>query len=68
MNQLREVVLREQELKRLGVNVKFVSNQGIKHSVQLAQKLNLPEHFEILQDNDLNAAKTLRIEDIGGTP
>ena len=68
MNQLKEVIMFAQELKQLGVKVKFISNQGIMHSAQLAQKLDLPEHFEILQDDGLSAARALGIEDIGGTP
>lgn len=68
MNQLKEVLARAEFLKEKGVKVKFISNQGIELSAQLAEKLALPEHFEILQDDDLKAAKTLGIADIGGTP
>ena len=68
MNQLKEVLAQADKLKALGVQVKFISNQGIDLSQQLADKLALPEHFEILQDEDLKAAKVLGIEDIGGTP
>ena len=68
MNQLKEVLKYADELKTLGVNVKFVSNQGASHSKKLAAKLNMPAHFEVLQDDDLAAAKTLGIEDMGGAP
>jgi peroxiredoxin len=68
MNQLKEVAARADSLKHAGVQVKFISNQGVDNSKQLAQKLNLPSHFEILQDNNLAAAKALGIEDIGGSP
>ena len=68
MNQLKEVQAREAYLQDQGVQVKFISNQGVELSKQLAQKLALPEHFEILQDDELKAAKTLGIADIGGTP
>ena len=44
------------------------TNQGIENSTKLAKGLELPQHFEIFQDNDLRAAKTLGIEDIGGAP
>ena len=50
------------------MKVKFISNQGIANSTKLAKDLDLPAHFEILQDRDLRAAKLLGIEDIGGAP
>lgn len=68
MNQLKEVLAQAGRLKTAGVQVKFISNQGYKNSTDLAKKLKLPAHFEILQDNDLSAAKALSIEDIGGSP
>ena len=68
MNQLKEVIARQERHSTQGVQVKFISNQGADLSKELAEKLNLPDHFEILQDDDLKAAKTLGIEDIGGTP
>lgn len=68
MNQLKEVQARAAYLKDKGVQVKFISNQGVKFSRELSEKLALPAHFEILQDDDLKAAKTLGIADIGGTP
>lgn len=68
MNQLKEVLAQTDRIKNAGVNVKFVSNQGIDHSTDLAKKLRLPKHFEILQDNDLKAARKLGIEDVGGSP
>ena len=34
----------------------------------MAKKLALPTSFEILQDDDLRAAKALGIADIGGSP
>ena len=68
MNQLKEVKKQAQVLKNLGVQVKFISNQGVEHSKKLAAQLDLPAHFEILQDDELKAAKALGIEDMGGTP
>ena len=68
MNQLKEVLARADKLKQSGVQVKFISNQGTENSKQLAKKLALPSHFEILQDDDLKAAKALGIADIGGSP
>ena len=68
MGQLKEVLAKANRLEEYGVKVKFISNQSIEHSQELAKKLNLPSHFEILQDADLRAAKALGIEDIGGTP
>ena len=68
MNQLKEVLAQADRLKKVGVQVKFISNQGYENSATLAQKLNLPAHFEILQDSDLKAAKALGIEDMGGSP
>ncbi|TDF39269.1 redoxin domain-containing protein [Alteromonadaceae bacterium M269] len=68
MNQLKEVLNRAAELKKNNVQVKFISNQGVGLSSELAKSLDLPEHFEILQDDELKAAKALGIADIGGTP
>lgn len=68
MNQLKEVLARADELKKSGAQVKFISNQGIKNSQQLSDKLSLPAHFEILQDDDLKAAKALGIADMDGSP
>ena len=68
MNQLKEVAARAERLRNAGVQVKFISNQGVENSQKLANQLKLPNHFEIFQDEDLRAAKTLGIEDIGGSP
>lgn len=68
MNQLKEVLAHADELKKNNTQVKFISNQGIKNSQDLAKKLSLPAHFEILQDDDLEAAKALGIADINGSP
>ncbi len=68
VNQLKEIIARADQLKKSGTKVKFISNQGIKNSTNLAKKLNLPADFEILQDDDLRAAKILGIADIGGSP
>ncbi len=68
MGQLKEVLAKAEQLKADGVQVKFISNQSVKHSEELAEKLNLPSHYEILQDNNLRAARVLGIEDLGGTP
>lgn len=68
MNQLKAVKKYADKLKQNGVKVKFISNQGFKNSKDLEKKLNLPEHFEILQDDNLNGAKVLGIEDIDGSP
>jgi len=68
MNQLKEVRAQADRLASAGVMVKLISNQGIEHSKKLARDLRLPKHFEILQDNELRAAKRLGIQDIGGAP
>ncbi len=68
MAQLGELHDQAARLIRAGVQVKFISNQGIEQSEKLRDKLNLPQNFEILQDDDLATAKALRIEDIGGAP
>ncbi|SCZ69264.1 Peroxiredoxin [Epibacterium ulvae] len=68
MNQLKEVKEKADQLAKAGVKVKFISNQGVKNSTKLAKDLDLPAHFEILQDNNLAAAKALGIDDIGGAP
>ena len=68
MNQLKEVRAKADRLTKSTVKVKFISNQGIANSTRLAEKLNLPADFEILQDQDLRAAKALGVADIGGAP
>ena len=68
MNQLKEVLAKADRLAKSAVKVKFISNQGIANSTRLAEKLNLPADFEILQDQDLRAAKALGVADIGGAP
>lgn len=68
MAQLKEVVAIADRLERLGVRVKFISNQSPAKSRKLAAQLSLPPHFEILYDAGLAAAKALEIQDIGGTP
>ncbi|WP_421724341.1 peroxiredoxin family protein [Bauldia sp.] len=68
MGQLREVRARADRLEAAGVKVKFISNQSPERSRELALKLALPDHFEILHDRELRAAKSLAIEDIGGAP
>lgn len=68
MNQLKEVLAHADQLKKSDTKVKFISNQGIENSKSLAEKLNLPANFEILQDDGLRAAKALGIADIGGSP
>ncbi|WP_444917186.1 TlpA family protein disulfide reductase [Microbulbifer sp. JMSA003] len=68
MNQLKEVKKYAETLKQYDVKVKFISNQGYDNSRKLADKLDLPGHFEILQDDNLMGAKALNIEDIGGSP
>ncbi|MEM9107947.1 MAG: redoxin domain-containing protein [Pseudomonadota bacterium] len=68
MNQLKQVKEQADRLAKADVMVKFISNQGFDNSSKLAKDLDLPVHFEILQDEDLHAAKTLGIEDMGGAP
>ena len=68
MNQLKEVLAKADRLGKSAVKVKFISNQGIANSKSLAKKLKLPANFEILQDEDLRAAKALGVADIGGAP
>ncbi|MEL7189809.1 MAG: redoxin domain-containing protein [Pseudomonadota bacterium] len=66
MGQLSEV--RERADALAGVQVKFISNQGGDRSRELADKLDLPDHMEVLLDPELGAAKALGIADLGGTP
>lgn len=68
MAQLRELRKRADRLEAASVRVKLVSNQRVERSRELASKLVLPDHFEILHDRDLRAARALSIEDLGGTP
>ena len=68
MAQLREVRARADRLAAAGVETKFISNQSLERSRQLAEKLDLPDHFQILHDHNLQAARALGIEDLGGTP
>lgn len=68
MNQLKEVRAQADRLAKADVQVKFISNQGIGNSEKLAGNLDLPAHFEVLQDEDLRAARLLGIEDLGGAP
>ena len=68
MAQLRELRKRADRLAAASVQVKLISNQSVERSRELTNKLDLPDHFEILHDPDLRAAKALSIEDIGGTP
>jgi len=68
MNQLKEIAAQADNLNRAGVQVKYISNQGIDNSKKLAKDLNLPSSYEILQDHELKAAKKLGIEDIDGSP
>lgn len=68
MNQLKDVKAQSDRLAAAGVKVKFVSNQGFENSAKLSKDLALPAHFEILQDENLRAAKVLGIEDMGGAP
>ena len=68
MAQLREVRKRADQLADVAVQVKLVSNQSVAKSRELLEKLDLPDHFELLYDRDLRAAKALSIQDIGGTP
>ena len=68
MAQLREIRERADQLAAASVRVKFISNQNVEKSRELLGKLDLPEHFEVLYDRDLRVARTLSIEDIGGTP
>ena len=68
MNQLKDVKAQADRLAANGVKVKFISNQGFDNSAKLAKDMDLPAHFEILQDEGLRAAKALGIEDMGGAP
>ena len=68
MAQLRELRVRADRLAAASVQVRFVSNQSVEKSRQLARTLNLPDHFDILHDRDLRAARALAIADVGGTP
>jgi peroxiredoxin len=66
--QLKEIRARAGRLADASVNVKFISNQPVSKSKALADRLDLPNHFEILYDRDLRAAAVLSIVDFGGTP
>lgn len=68
MAQLRELRSRADRLAASCVQVKLISNQSVERSRELARKLELPDHFQILHDRGLRAAKALSIEDIGGAP
>jgi len=68
MNQLKEILKHADQLKSNNVQVKFISNQGIDNSLKLANKLELPTHVEILQDDNLKVAQSLGIADIAGSP
>ena len=68
MSQLKDIAAEADRLATAGVKVKFISNQGVENSKKLAEKMGLPAHFEILQDDDLQASKALKIEDKGGAP
>lgn len=68
MGQLKEIRARADRLASANVRVKFVSNQPVTRSTELARKLDLPLHFEILYDRALSAARALKIVDVGGTP
>ena len=68
MAQLRELRKRADRLAAASVQVKFVSNQNVEKSKELAGRLDLPGNFEVLHDRDLRAARKLSIEDVGGTP
>ncbi len=68
MAQLRELSKRADRLAAASVQVRFVSNQSVEKSRELAGKLRVPDHFEILHDRDLRVARALSIEDIGGAP
>jgi peroxiredoxin len=65
--QLKEVRARADRLAKASVAVKFVTNQPVVKSQELAKQLQLPPHFEILHDRDLRAARKLSIVDEGGT-
>lgn len=66
MAQLSE--LRERADALAEVQVKFISNQSAAQSRELADKLDLPGHMELLMDPDLEAAKAWGVADLGGTP
>lgn len=68
MAQLRELTARADRLKAAGVEIRFISNQSVEKSKELATKLGLGRPFQILRDVNLGAAKQLNIADIGGTP
>lgn len=68
MAQLRELTVRADQLAAVDVQVRFISNQGVARSRELAATLELPDHFEVLDDRKLAAAERLGIADIGGTP
>jgi len=68
MGQMREILANADRLKKANVQVRFISNQPIKKSQQLKIDSDFPEHFDIMYDKDLRAAKTLSIQDVGGTP
>lgn len=66
MAQIKEVASQYQELEQRGVQTYLVSSQSHVNSKDLAQRFNV--NFNFMVDVDNSAAKTLKIDAIGGTP
>ena len=64
--QVRELAEAYKELEAMNADVFLISSQPEDNSRKLAAKFDVPIRF--LVDNDNQAAKTLGIEHIGGTP
>ena len=63
---VKDIAKNANKFLELGVNLKFISNQSIKHSQQLANRVNKAQNIEFLVDTDLRAAIPLKLSDIGG--
>ncbi|MCR9193418.1 MAG: peroxiredoxin family protein [Hyphomonas sp.] len=68
MAQLRELRDRADRLAAAHVQIRFISNQSLEKSRELAAKLDLPSHFQVLRDRGLASATQLHIADMGGAP
>ncbi len=66
MAQIKEISKQYQRINKLGVEVLLISPQPQQHTINLANKMNVP--FLFLTDIDNTSAKQLGIYASGGTP
>ena len=66
MAQIKEVAAQYQELEKRGVQTYLISSQSDKNSADLAARFEVK--FNFMVDVDNQAAKTLKIDAVGGTP